>query len=152
MVQGLFRLIPLAVLCLWLAGCASRPQGPAPALDIPAEDPVRDTPALALLQEAAAARQRGDTSAAGRHLERALSLAPGSSWVYRQLAELRLQQGEARAAEGFIRRALRHATSGDPFYRASLYELLAVSLARQGNVEAAQAAREQAAAIRARAR
>lgn len=145
MVQRLFRLI---LLCLWLAGCASRPEGPAPPLDIPEHDPVLDSPALALLDEADRARQQGDVSAAGRRLERALNLAPGSSWIYRRLAELRLEQGEPAAAEGFVRRALRHAAAAGPDYRASLHELLAVSLARQGDDDGARRARESAAALR----
>lgn len=145
MVQRLFR---LTLLCLWLAGCATAPRGPAPPLGIPENDPVLDSPALALLDEADRARQRGDAASAGRRLERALNLAPGSSWIYRRLAELRLEQGEPAAAEGFVRRALRNATATGPHYRASLHELLAVSLARQGDDAGARRARQTADSLR----
>lgn len=145
MVQRLFR---LTLLCLWLAGCATRPQAPAPAMAIPADDPLRHSPAMALLEDADLARQRGDHDAAGRHLERALNLAPGSSWIYRQLAELRLAQGQARAAEGFVRRALRFSGDEQAQYRASLYELLGMALLRQGNDAGARQARRRAAELR----
>ncbi len=135
------------LLCLWLAACATRP--PAPAMGIPAGDPARHSPALALLDEAERARQMGDTTTAGRRLERALNLAPGSSWIYRQLAELRLEESAPEAAEGFARRALRLAGKTDPEYRASLYDLLAVSLAHQGDRAGADRAREDAVRLRA---
>ncbi|MBD3648407.1 MAG: tetratricopeptide repeat protein [Pseudomonadales bacterium] len=117
-------------------------------MQIPADDPVLRSPAMALLEEADQAREAGDAVTAGRRLERALNLAPGSTWIYRQLAELRLEQGEPAAAEGFIRRALRHAGSADDQYRAALYELLAESLSRQGDWQGAAGARESAVKLR----
>lgn len=144
------RFLRLTLLCLWLTGCATRPEGPAPAMGIPEADPVRESPAMALLEEADQARRYGDLGTAGRRLERALNLAPGSSWIYRQLAELRLEQGRPGPAEGFVQRALRYADQADADYRASLYELLAISLARQGDSEGATRARRRAEELRRR--
>lgn len=145
MVQGLVRLTLLALL---LAGCATRTPEPPPQLRMPPGDPLADSPAMTLVQEAQAALQRSEVATAGERLERALAMVPGSSWLYRLLAEQRLRAGDAAAAEGFARRALRHAPSESPYYRAALRELLATTLARQGDQAAAQAARARARSLR----
>lgn len=145
--QGLVRLTVL-VLVLVLAGCATRTPEPPSQLTMPPGDPLADSPAMTLVQEAEAALQRGEVATAGERLERALSMVPGSSWLYRLLAEQRLRAGDAAAAEGFARRALRNAPLDSPYYRAALRDLLATALARQGERAAADAARERARSLR----
>ena len=145
MVQGLVRLTLLALL---LTGCATRTSEPPPQLRMPPGDPLANSPAMTLVEEAQAALRRGEVATAGERLERALAMVPGSSWLYRLLAEQRLHAGDPSAAEGFARRALRHAPAESPHYRAALRELLATTLARQGERAAAEAARERARGLR----
>lgn len=145
MVQGLVRLILLAV---WLVGCATRPPEPPPELTMPAGDSLSGSPAASLVLKAETALERGEAADAGRLLERALGMVPDSSWLYRKLAELRLYEGDAAGAEGFTRRALRHAPRDNVYYRAALHELLATALARQGDTAAARQARRKAGELR----
>lgn len=147
MVQGLVRLIVLALVA-WLAGCSTAPSGPPPELAMPVDDPLAGSPAMSLVREAEAALQQGRPADAGEKLERALAMVPDSSWLYRLLAEQRLRRDDAAGAEGFARRALRHAPREQPHYRAALRELLATALARQGQQAAAELAREKARTLR----
>ena len=147
MVQGLVRLILLAVMA-GLAGCSTAPSGPPPELAMPADDPLAGSPAMSLVCGAESALQQGRPADAGEKLERALAMVPDSSWLYRLLAEQRLRRDDAAGAEGFARRALRHAPPDQPYYQAALRELLATALARQGQRAAAKDARARAKALR----
>lgn len=115
---------------------------------MPAEDPLAGSPALSLVRAAESALQQGRPADAGEKLERALAMVPDSSWLYRLLAEQRLRRDDAAGAEGFARRALRHAPADQPYYEAALRELLATALARQGRQAAAEDARARAKALR----
>ena len=141
--QVLIRFMVLGVL---LSGCAVR--GPdAPAEPMTASVELEGSPALSLLHKAEAAHQQGETAAAERYLERALNIAPDSSWLYKTLADLRLFEGDARSAEGFALKALRLAPDY-PQYRAELWEMVATARERQGDKAGADDARERAAALR----
>ncbi|GGJ75102.1 hypothetical protein GCM10007426_00140 [Alloalcanivorax dieselolei] len=165
MVQGLVRLMLLAAM---LAGCAttpttgtggshgsssssssssSRPSGEPRQQPVDARADLQGSPALALLDRAEGARNQGNMSAAGRYLERALNMEPDSSWVYRQLARLRLEEGDAQSAEGLALRALRLAPY-NPGYQAELWELVATARERQGDKEGARDARKRAQELR----
>lgn len=138
--QGLIRVLVISVL---LSGCAVRgPEMPAEPMTASVE--LDGSPALSLLHKAEAARQQGETAAAERYLERALNIAPDSSWLYKTLADLRLFEGDARGAEGFALKALRLAPDY-PQYRAELWEMVATARERQGNKAGADDARERAA-------
>lgn len=145
MVQGLVRLILLTAL---LGGCALTPPPGEEAASEPvtAQTELAGSPALSLLERADQARAEGDTAAAGRYLERALTMAPDSSWLYRALAELRLQEGNGHAAEGLALRALRLAPE-NPDYQADLWKLVATARTNQGNTEGAKQALERARAL-----
>lgn len=149
MVQGLVRLILLTALFLLtaLSGCALTPTSQQNAQPVSAETELSGSPALSLLQRADQARSQGDLAAAGRYLERAMGVAPDSSWLYQSLARLRLQQGDAHGAEGLALRALRLAPDNND-YRADLWELIATCRARQGNQNGADQARQQAEQLR----
>lgn len=135
--------IRLLVLGVLLSGCAVR--GPdTPAEPMTASVELEGSPALSLLHKAEAARQQGETAAAERYLERALNIAPDSSWLYKTLADLRLFEGDAHSAEGFALKALRLAPD-HPQYRAELWEMVATARERQGDKAGAEAARERAA-------
>ena len=138
------RLVRLSLLCLVLAACANRTQVQLPELDIPAGDPLLSSPAESLWHQAVAARSKGNLAAASRLLERAVNLAPDSSWLYRELAELRLRQDEPAAAEGLARKALRLA-GDNGLYKSALWQLVATARHRQGDEAGAQKARHEAA-------
>ncbi len=139
--QGVVRLLLVSAL---LTGCAVRGPAEAPAEPMSASVELEGSPALSLLQRAESARQQGETVAAERYLERALNIAPDSSWLYRTLADLRLFEGDARSAEGFALKALRLAPDY-PQYRADLWEMVATARERQGDKAGADDARQRAA-------
>lgn len=141
MVTSLVRLIPLLMLIL-VAGCASR--APVPEV-VPVALP-EGSPAIGLLEDAREARSRGDTGGAGRYLERALMLAPGQPILYRELADLRLEEGDPVAAEGLALRAL-HRAPDNPDWQAGVWEMIALARRRQGDQAGAQLARDRAAAL-----
>lgn len=142
MVKGLVRLIVCALL---VAACSSRPPAP-PAFDMPAQDPLRSSPAEWLWQSGVSARDNNELAAASRYFERALEVVPDSSWLYRELAELRMRQGDPRAAEGLARKALRHAPQ-DSAYQSALWQLIATARQRQGDMTGAEQARKEATMI-----
>lgn len=141
------RSVGWLVLFALLASCARQvavtPSVSGP-VTIPASDALRGTPAEVLLERAEEAQALGHWKAASLNLERAIRLAPASSWLYREMARLRLREGDARAAEGFARHALRNAPAEAARYRASLWRLLAICLANQGEQQAANQARQKA--------
>jgi predicted Zn-dependent protease len=142
MVQRLVRLI--GVLCLvGLAACSARPPAVVLPMAMPAEDPLRGSAAESLWQQAVTARENNQLAAAGRYLERALYMQPESSWLYRELAELRLREGDPQSAEVMAQRALRLAPKR-PAYQAALWQLVATARTRQGNEAGADRARLEA--------
>lgn len=154
------RFAGLLALALLLSACAGGPlkpligqQGGPPAaiapqsLRLPAQDALRGTAAQSLLASADQAAADGRDQAASLYLERALRIAPGSSWLYKRMAELRLGEGRGHAAEGFARHALRNAPDDNNRYSAGLWELVAISLERQDKSTQASAARKKAASL-----
>lgn len=127
---------------------ASAPQPSTPS-GIPrvgsglAADEQLDGPVLALLTTAQQQQGGGDLNGAASSLERAQRIAPREPQVLYRLAQVRLAQGDATQAEQLSRRALSYA-SGRPALQASLWELIAQSRERQGDVAGAAQARERA--------
>lgn len=146
MVSSHLRLIIVAGL-LALGACTVTPL--APQKDYAPVAIPDSSPAHSLLASARNARSRGDTGAAGRYLERALSMAGAgeATVLYRELADLRLAEDKPRDAEGLALRALREAPD-NPEWRAGLWELLATARQRQGNAEGSAAARAEADRLR----
>ena len=142
MVQRLVRL--MTALCLvGLVACTARAPDTLQPMVMPAEDPLRDSAAESLWQQAVTARENNQLAAAGRYLERALYMQPESSWLYRELAELRLREGDPQSAEVMAQRALRLAPKR-PAYQAALWQLVATARTRQGNESGAERARLEA--------
>ena len=139
------RLVRLTLLSAWLvlAACAARMTDPSVPMSMPADDPLRGSAAETLWQQAVTAREQNQLSAAGRYLERALYMQPESSWLYRELAELRLREGDPQTAEVMAQRALRLAPRR-PAYQSALWQLVATARARQGDEAGAQRARLEA--------
>jgi predicted Zn-dependent protease len=142
MVQGAVRLIVLLGV-LSLAACAVKPGDMLAPMEMPPGDPLRGSPAESLWQMAVTAREQNNLGAAGRYLERALYMQPESSWLYRELAELRLREDDPQSAEVMVQRALRLAPPR-PAYRAALWQLLATARMRQGDEQGASRARLEA--------
>ncbi len=130
-----------------MVGCAVKPVIDEPQEPMTASQELDGSPALSLLTSAEQARQQGDNSRAERYLERALNIAPDSSWLYKQLADLRLTDGDARGAEGFALKALRLAPD-HPRVSGRFVGLVATARERQGDAAGAKAARERAATLR----
>lgn len=141
------RLVRLILISVVLAGCAVRPPVEEPAEPMTASQELEGSPALGLLSRAERARQQGKSAAAERYLERALNIAPDSSWLYKELAGLRLSGGDPRGAEGLALKALRLAPDHDA-YRAGLWDLVATARDRQGDKSGARQARNKAAELR----
>ena len=128
MLHGPVRLILLAALLA--SGCSVMPPAEDAQTPVTADTELAGSPAMSLLERAGQARDQGRMAAAGRYLERALTMAPNSSWLYRELALLRLEEGDPGAAEGLARRALRLAPDNDD-YRADLWELVTAARAER---------------------
>lgn len=132
---------------LMLAGCATYPTAGIKDVEIEmVDEPVEistSSPAYSLLQQAQQARRQGQNAAAGRFLERALSVSQPSETavLYREFGELRLAEGQAHNAEGMFMRALRDAAA-NRHWQAELWQLIQVSREQQGNHAGAAAAAE----------
>lgn len=142
MVSGLVRLIMLVGL-LVAAGCATSPPPDSGAVVMSEDDPLATSAARTLWQQALQARADNQLAAASRLLERALYMEPDSSWLYRELAELRLREGDPHSAEVLAQRALRLAPER-PAYQAALWELIATARLRQQDTSGAERARREA--------
>lgn len=142
MVSRLVRITILFLLTM-LVACATRQPVALPELAVPAGDPLLSSPSKQLWAQGVDARAHGNLAGAGRLFERAITLEPESSWLYREMAELRLRQNEPAAAEGLARKALRLAPD-DMLYRSALWQLVAMARLRQGDEQGAQQARLEA--------
>ncbi len=102
-----------------------------------------DSPAYSLLQQAKQARQQGQNAAAGRLLERAITVSQANeaAILYREFGELRLAEGQARNAEGMFMRALRDAPANRS-WQVEIWQLIQRSREQQGNPSGAAAAAE----------
>lgn len=134
-------------LTLLLFGCATGPDlstKSAETIDEPVEI-AANSPAYSLLQQAKQARQQEQNAAAGRLLERAITVSQANeaAVLYRELGELRLAEGQARNAEGMFMRALRDAPANRS-WQAELWQLIQRSREQQGNQSGAAAAAERA--------
>lgn len=142
MVQRLVRLIALLVFVSGLAtlvACNGRLAMEPTTTGIPKSDPLNGSAGESLWQLAVSAQENNQLAAAGRYLERALHMEPNSSWLYRELAELRLREGDPQSAEMMAQRALRLAPS-KPAYQTALWQLIATARMRQGDTAGAEQA------------
>ncbi len=99
-----FSIFAVSVWLLLLAGCAGVPTQPETIVRQPGE-PISIEPALpsvisrnpavvALLGRARSDTAAGRREAAGASLERALRIQPRNAWLWNELAQLRLTQGQ----------------------------------------------------------
>lgn len=114
---------------------------PAPA-PTPATPPTRTyrlgAAAQSLVTQARAQADGGDLDGAAGTLDRALRIEPRNPLLWIELAKLRLEQKDAKQAEGYARKALSLAT-GDRRTQAEANKAIAAALKAQGRTQEAQA-------------
>ncbi|MGM0552923.1 MAG: tetratricopeptide repeat protein [Pseudomonadota bacterium] len=115
----------VVVAAVWLAACATpvprdsapepveRDAGDSAAVPVVPESGRTPPAALALADQAAAARQAGDHGLAEQRLERALRIAPRDATLWHRMAVLRLEQARYQQAERLAERSLRLAGGRD---------------------------------------
>jgi tetratricopeptide (TPR) repeat protein len=109
---------------------------PAPA---PATRTYKLGPAAqSLVTQARAQADKGDLDGAAGTLDRAIRIEPRNPLLWIELAKVRLEQKEAKQAEGYARKALSLAT-GDRRAQAEANKVIAESLKAQGRTQEARA-------------
>jgi len=123
---------------LLLAGCAVLQPGTPP-------EPSQNAAVVALLDKAQAQSSAGQLEAAGASLERALRIEPRNSFLWQELARVRLGQGQYRQAENLAAKS--NALAGDAKgLRAENWRIIGQARSRRGDLQGAQAAFERAGA------
>lgn len=139
--------LPIAVLLLSLAGCAGVPTQPPEAQSVEEviveqvpQPVVSDNPAIiALLDRSRLDAVAGQRGAAGASLERALRIEPRNAWLWHELAQLRLAQGQYAQAIAMARKSTSFA-GGDRRLQAMNWRLIGNARVAQGlSLEAEQA-------------
>lgn len=134
-------------------GQEARVPTPMPAIArAPEEDPAAADEAplpavVALSQDAARHRRAGDLDAAAASLERGLRIAPRDPHLWQRLAQVRLEQGDARQAEELARRSL-GLSGANTALRIRNWEIIAQARRLQGDGEGASRALERARGLR----
>jgi Tfp pilus assembly protein PilF len=133
--RSFFSIRPFVpALVLTLAACAT----------LAPEAPVSDNAAVvALVGQAHTDNLEGRLAAAAAGIERALRIEPRNPRLWRELAQLRLAQGEPEQAESLAVRANTLAGS-DQRLRAANWRLIAEARSARGDVAGAQEAAERA--------
>ena len=140
----------LAFLAAAIAGCATvvQPPGPFPEL-APLPEPAARTENLAiagLMDGARADAAAGRLANAAASLERALRIEPRNPRLWRELALVRLKQGEYVQAESVAARSNSWAGT-DNTLRAENWRLIAQAREARGDADGARTALETAAKI-----
>lgn len=141
-----YCLVLIPVLLLSLAGCAgisTQPPAVQPDEEVIVEQPqpvVSGNPAIiALLDRARHDAAAGQREAAGGSLERALRIEPRNAWLWHELAQLRLAQGQYAQAIAMARKSTSFA-GGDRRLQAMNWRVIGNARVAQGlSPEAGQA-------------
>lgn len=122
-------------------------EAPTPAPAPPPAPPTRTyklgAATQSLVTQANAQAERGDLDGAAGTLDRAIRIEPRNPLLWIELAKVRLEQKEAKQAEGYARKALSLAT-GDRRAQAEANKVIAESLQAQGRTQEARAFAERA--------
>jgi tetratricopeptide (TPR) repeat protein len=103
-----YGLFFVSALLLTLAGCAGMTPGPsAESAAHEQPEPVKsdNRAVIALLDLARTDNEAGRHEAAGASLERALRIEPRNPWLWHELAQLRLTQGQYEQAISLARKS-----------------------------------------------
>jgi len=142
-----------AALLIFLAACATAPEGPpggqpepVPPTAEPAPPPVSRSENVAvagLMESARADAAAGKLSTAAASIERALRIEPRNPRLWQELGRVRLQQTQFAQAENMAARSNSYAGS-DNALRAENWRLIAQAREARGDADGAQAARDAA--------
>jgi len=140
-----------ALLLIFLAACASAPEGPSEPVP-PGPPAAAEPPPIArsenlavagLMESARVDAAAGKLSTAAASIERALRIEPRNPRLWQELARVRLQQGQLVQAENVAARSNSFAGS-DSALRAENWRLIAQARETRGDAEGAREARESA--------
>jgi len=142
-----------AALLIFLAGCATAPEGPpggqaetVPPTAEPAPPPVSRSENVAvagLMESARTDAAAGKLSTAAASIERALRIEPRNPRLWQELARVRLQQTQFVQAENMAARSNSYAGS-DTALRAENWRLIAQAREARGDADGAREARDSA--------
>jgi len=140
-----------AALAIFLAACATAPEGPSepapPSTPEPAPPPPvarsENVAVAGLMESARADAAAGKLSTAAASIERALRIEPRNPRLWQELARVRLQQTQFVQAENMAARSNSYA-AGDNALRAENWRLIAQAREARGDAEGARSARESA--------
>ena len=145
------RTLILALTLLLIAACTLAPPGGkgfrAGPTDVAAPVPLppgTSRPVIALLEQARAAIDAGDTVVAESHLERALRIEPRNPVLWHYMARLRLAQDHPRQAAGLAARSNSLDHTGNRRLQAANWRLIAEARDRLGDREGARRAEAEA--------
>jgi tetratricopeptide (TPR) repeat protein len=147
----------IAALLIFLAACATTPEGPpgAPSEPVPPAPPPTAEPApppiprseniavAGLMESARADAAAGKLSTAAASIERALRIEPRNPRLWQELARVRLQQAQFVQAENMAARSNSYAGT-DNAVRAENWRLIAQAREARGDADGARSARESA--------
>lgn len=145
----------LAALLLLLAGCAGVATRDTASDVIPPDGVVEPVPApamsenkavIALLDRAQFDTGAGHHEAAGASLERALRIEPRNPWLWHQLAQLRLAQGQYAQAISVARKSISFAGQDRRLLSAN-WRVIGNARVAQGNSPEAEQAFDRAAEL-----
>jgi len=146
-----------AALLIFLAACATAPEGPpggqpepAPPAPPPTAEPApppisrsENVAVAGLMESARTDAAAGKLSTAAASIERALRIEPRNPRLWQELARVRLQQAQFAQAENMAARSNSYAGS-DNTLRAENWRLIAQTREARGDADGAQAARDSA--------
>ena len=134
------QVLVLLFLASYVVACASKPLAPSVT-------PVSQHPAvLSLVASAQAATTAGNLESASATLERALRIEGRNPYLWHELAQIRLQQGQHQQAAGLAAKSNAWA-GGDNALRARNWRVIGEVRARSGDWEGAQNAFNKAEAL-----
>ena len=142
-----------SALLIFLAACATTPEGPPGAPAEPAPPPTEPAPppiprsenvaVAGLMESARADAAAGKLSTAAASIERALRIEPRNPRLWQELARVRLQQAQFVQAENMAARSNSYAGT-DNAVRAENWRLIAQAREARGDADGARSARESA--------
>jgi len=146
------KFLSILLLAMLLTACALAPPGtregfkagPGDAAETIPPPPGTSRAVIALLAEARAAIEAGDTVVAETKLERALRIEPRNPVLWHYMARLRLVQNRPRQAAGLAARSNSLDRTGDRHLQAGNWRLIAEARDRLGDREGARRAEAEA--------
>jgi tetratricopeptide (TPR) repeat protein len=144
-----YRIFVFPALLLILAGCAgvtTQPSAESAAQAQPEPVKSENRAVIALLDLARTDNEAGKREAAGASLERALRIEPRNPWLWHELAQLRLTQGQYEQSISLARKSNSFAGQ-DRRLQALNWRTISDARIAQGDLSGAEQALKQAAEL-----